>query len=446
MSPTKTLGRYKRYPTYKDSGVDWLGEIPAHWNAPRLKFHVDVNPPSRHSASEASFVPMEAVGEYGGLDLDRTIAVDDASSGYTVFLDNDVVVAKITPCFENGKGALAAGLTNGVALGTTELHVLRAGEEVDPRFLMYVAFSHPFRKRGEGEMYGAGGQKRVPDSFISNHRQPLPPRAEQQAIVSFLDRQTAEIDSLAQRKSDLLTMLQEVRSSLISDAVTKGVQPGVPMKRSEVEWLGRVPIHWGVERIKWCAKLVSGHTPDKKIESYWQGGDVPWLSLADTNRLRENDYLDSTSVSTTADGLANSSAHVLPVGTVVFSRDASVGLCGITRVGMAVSQHFIGWICGPRLLPEYLLFVLRSMTAELERLTMGATVKTIGMPDVKSLVAPIPPMIEQRQIVREVFAKRARLDASINTVTQAIAKLKELRAALISAAVTGQIDVRGEVA
>jgi type I restriction enzyme S subunit len=192
--------------------------------------------------------------------------------------------------------------------------------------------------------------------------------------------------------------------------------------------------------------MVSGHTPDKKVESYWQGGDIPWVSLADTGQLREVDYISTTAVMTTAEGIAHSSARVLPSGTVVFSRDASIGLCAITRAGMAVSQHFIGWVCGSHLLPEYLLFVLRAMTHELERLTMGATVRTIGMPDVQSLTTPIPPLSEQEDIVAHVRERRAQIDSLVAKVRDAIDRLKELRTALISAAVTGKIDVREEVA
>jgi type I restriction enzyme S subunit len=188
--------------------------------------------------------------------------------------------------------------------------------------------------------------------------------------------------------------------------------------------------------------MVSGHTPDKKVESYWQCGDIPWVSLADTGQLRQVDYIATTAVMTTSDGIAHSSAHVLPAGTVVLSRDATIGLCAITRAGMAVSQHFIGWVCGSRIRPEYLLFALRSMTQELERLTMGATVPTIGMPDVKRLVTPIPPPSEQDAIVRHVLHHRARIDALVAKVREAIERLKELRTALISAAVTGKIDVR----
>jgi hypothetical protein len=175
-------------------------------------------------------------------------------------------------------------------------------------------------------------------------------------------------------------------------------------------------------------------------------GDIPWVSLADTGQLREVDFIEHTAVMTTADGIAHSSAHLLSPGTVVFSRDATIGLCAITRTEMAVSQHFIGWVCGPRLQPEYLLFVLRSMTQEMERLTMGATVRTIGMPDVRSLATPIPPISEQEQIIHYVYEHRSRVDSLINKIRGAIERLKELRTALVSAAVTGKIDVRGEIA
>jgi hypothetical protein len=119
----------------------------------------------------------------------------------------------------------------------------------------------------------------------------LPPDSEQRAIVDFLDRETAKIDALAAKKERLIELLQEKRSALITRAVTNGLDPKVPMKDSSVEWLGKIPAHWQAERVKWVAHMESGHTPDKKVESYWQGGDIPWVSLADTSQLREVDYI-----------------------------------------------------------------------------------------------------------------------------------------------------------
>lgn len=213
------------YPAYKPSGVEWLGEIPAHWQAKRLRFVGKVNPVKSEVAhllpdTEVSFVPMEAVSEYGGLNLDQTKRIEDVYQGYTYFRDGDVVIAKITPCFENGKGSIATGLTNGVGFGTTELHVVRPLPEIDRQFFFYISISVAFRQLGEAEMYGAGGQKRVPDSFIRDYRCPVPPLEEQQRIAAFLDRETVRIDALVMKVRDSIDMLREYRTALISAAVT----------------------------------------------------------------------------------------------------------------------------------------------------------------------------------------------------------------------------------
>ncbi|MCX8097615.1 MAG: restriction endonuclease subunit S [Casimicrobiaceae bacterium] len=209
----------------KDSGVEWLGQIPAHWEVRRLRFAVALNPVPTGAVklpkdAEVSFVPMEAIGEYGGLDLRQTKSLGEIGTGYTYFADGDVIVAKITPCFENGKGAFAAGLTNGSAFGTTELHVLRPRDGLDRRYLFYGTVQPAFRRLGEAEMYGAGGQKRVPESFVENFRHPIPPINEQHAIAAFLDRETAKIDALIAKVREAIERLKEYRTALISAAVT----------------------------------------------------------------------------------------------------------------------------------------------------------------------------------------------------------------------------------
>ena len=181
--------------------------------------------------------------------------------------------------------------------------------------------------------------------------------------------------------------------------------------------------------------------PTRRFPKYWEDCDIPWLSLNDTDRLLDNDYIEETTIHINELGIQNSSARLLPKGTVFFSRDATIGRCGIAARPMACSQHFIAWVCGARLRPEYLLLALRSMSDELERLTMGATIKTIGMPDVKTLVIPVPPLSEQDQIVAAArdYADRYR---KIEAVTRGLmAKLREYRSSLISAAVTGRLDV-----
>ena len=247
--------RFQRYPEYRDSDIEWLPEIPAHWDSTRLRFVVETRLSKKEVSTfnpetEVSFVPMEAIREYGGLSLDSTKPLSEVLDAYTYFRDGDVIVAKITPCFENGKGALAKGLSSSVGFGTTELHVLRPSSEVEARFLLYLTFGNHFRFIGEASMYGAGGQKRISGDFVRNFRHPLPSFSEQQAIADFLDRETAKIDALVAKKERLIDLLQEKRTALITRAVTRGLDPNAPMKDSGVEWLGEIPMHWDVKRVK----------------------------------------------------------------------------------------------------------------------------------------------------------------------------------------------------
>lgn len=220
----------------KPSGVDWLGEIPACWGLKRLRFNARVNPVKSElnfpDNAEVSFVPMDAVGELGGLRLEQVRELGDVYNGYTYFANGDVCIAKITPCFENGKGAIAEGLVNGVAFGTTELHVLRPSPNLDVRFLFYLTIAQDFRNHGESEMLGAGGQKRVPEDFLKNWMPPLPRIEDQQSIAFLLDEETARIDALIEKLGGnaataggdqpmcLLGLLSEYRSALITAAVT----------------------------------------------------------------------------------------------------------------------------------------------------------------------------------------------------------------------------------
>lgn len=208
----------------KDSGVEWLREIPAHWQCRRLRFDLKMNPSKSEIQLDnqdlVSFVPMEAVGEYGGLNLDIEKELSEIGSGYTYFSDNDVVVAKITPCFENRKGAFATGLKNGVAFGTTELHVLRANYNLLPEYLFNITMSHAFAKLGESEMFGAGGQKRVPESFFKDFTIGIPPILEQQEILNYIQDVRCKFSQRFDKVAEMISLLHEYRAALITNAVT----------------------------------------------------------------------------------------------------------------------------------------------------------------------------------------------------------------------------------
>ena len=272
----------------------------------------------------------------------------------------------------------------------------------------------------------------------------VPTEPEQRTIAAFLDYETARIDQLIAKQQQLIELLKEKRQAVISHAVTKGLNPNVPMKDSGVEWLGQVPEHWVVSRIKNYAKIESGHTPSRQVEAYWENCTIPWVSLNDSKTLKEVDYISDTYYQISELGMANSSAHLLPEKAVLFTRDASIGLSAITTKPMAVSQHLIAWICKEeKVIPEYLLLVFYAMEKEFERYTFGATIKTIGMDDVRSLTAAFPDIDEQKKLISWAFTKLERLKSALQKAESTIALLQERRTALISAAVTGKIDLRG---
>ena len=440
--------KYKPYPAYKPSGIEWPEEIPKHWEIKRLKYVADLNPKASEgrkldSTTEVSFVPMESVGEYGGLDLSLTKELADVGDGYTYFADGDVLVAKITPCFENGKGSLAEGLVNGVAFGTTELHVLRCGPALDRGFAFHLTLTDAFRKLGEAEMYGAGGQKRVPESFVTNLKHPIPPLPEQRAITAFLDRETAKIDALVSKKERLIDLLREKRNALISHAVTKGLDPDVPMKDSGAEWLGEIPAHWEVRRLKYLATVNDEALP----ETTPPGLGITYVDIGNVDPVE-----GITGTEDLVFGDAPSRARrIVRKGDVIIStvRTYLKAIAKIEHTGanLIVSTGFA--VIRPRQLDDG--FVARALSSPyfVDRVvahSVGVGYPAINADDLACLSITFPPLPEQRSITAFLDHETAKLDALAARIEEAIARLKELRIALISAAVTGQIDVRGEAA
>ena len=439
-------GTFKPYSAYRPSGVEWLEEIPAHWGTLRLRFAATLNPRVSEVRrldpdTEVSFVPMEAVGEYGGLDLSLTGELADLANGYTYFSDGDVLVAKITPCFENGKGSLAEGLLNGIAFGTTELHVIRCGPELDKRFAFYLTLGNAFRKLGEAEMYGAGGQKRVPESFVANLKHPLPPLSEQRAIAAFLYRETAKIDALVAKKERLIELLQEKRTALISKAVTKGLDPNVPMKDSGVEWLGEIPAHWNATKLR---RLITQATHPLRIQPeqvYREIGIRSWGRGIFHKDPVAGVHLGDKRVFNIRPGEL--------VLNIVFAWEGAVAVVSEDDRGMIASHRFPTFRHNGALVQlDYLLMFLQS---EHGRALMGLNSpgaagrnRTIRIDAFLDEEIPLPPLEEQREIVTTFRDNEQRLQSLSAEVRVAIDRLKEFRAALIAAAVIGSIDVREE--
>lgn len=422
-----------RYGTYRDSGTSWLGYVPSHWNIRRLGYFFEER---RDKVSDKDFPPL-SVTKHGIVPQLETAAKTDDGDNRKKVVTGDFVINSRS----DRKGSSGAAFQDGsVSLINT---VLRPVSGIDIGFAHHLLRSVPFQE--EFYRYGKGI---VADLWSTNYSEmrnivlAVPEVGEQAAIAVFLDRETTKIDALIAEQEKLISLLVEKRQAIITYAVTKGLNPKAPMKDSGVTWMGEVPAHWKVNRVKDVARLESGHTPSKQSPEYWENCDIPWVSLNDSKFLATNDYISDTAVKINELGLSNSSARMLPSGAVVFTRDASIGLATITTLPMAVSQHLIAWCPSERITSLFLLRVFNAMKPHLDAHTFGATIKTIGMADVKKLMTAVPPIDEQLTITAHISVETSKVDALRSHAERAITLLKERRSALIAAAVTGRIDVR----
>lgn len=435
---------FPRYPEYKDSGVEWLGEVPAHWEVKRLRNATALNPSKSEIAqlprdTEISFLPMEAVGDDGTLNLDRTRPIGEVETSYTYFREGDVTIAKITPCFENGKGAVMRGLHNGHGFGTTELIVVRPSEGKTTSDYLHLLFtSHPFRLLGEASMYGAGGQKRVPDDFVRDFAAAFPPLEEQTAIATFLDRETAKIDALVAEQEKLIALLQEKRQAVISHAVTKGLDPNVPMKDSGVEWLGEVPGHWSVTRIANLYREVSELGSE----------DLPILSVSIHDGVSDKELNEAEMDRKVTRSEDRSKYKAVAPGDLTYNMmRAWQGAFGTVAVQGQVSPAYV--VARPKLEIQttFVEQILRTPKAveQMRRHSRGVTDFRLRLywEEFKNIRIALPSVGEQREILKKIASGIGRFEELIDQARTAITLLQERRTALISAAVSGQIDVRG---
>lgn len=439
-----------RYPDYRKSTLDWLDEVPSHWVETRLRYVAGLNPSKSETShrdrdEEVSFIPMEAVGEAGGLRLDQMRTIGSVETGYTYFAEGDVTVAKITPCFENGKGAVMRGLNGGIGFGTTELTVARPYSGNSAEFLHWLFTSMAFRKLGEGAMYGAGGQKRVPDEFIRNFSFALPSSGEQTAIAAFLDRETGKIDALIEAQTRLIELLKEKRQAVISRAVTKGLNPDAPMKDSGIEWLGLVPAHWDILPLRRVIRQFvdyRGVTPEK------QDFGIPLITAAQIKNGQINHALDPVFISE-EEYEARMTRGFPETGDLLLTTEAPLGeVALIEQPNVALGQRIILMKMTIVLMTSaYLHSHFRSLFGQSELWTRssGSTAAGIRADRLRSTHVLVPPLNEQKIIVEHINSATSAFDSVFAYSAMLIDKLKERRAALISGAVTGKIDVRGLV-
>lgn len=423
------------YDCYRESGVEWLGEVPSHWNVKRLAHYFDER---RTKVSDTVYPPLSVTKNGIVPQLDTAAKTDDGDNRKLV-LSGDFVINSRSD--RKGSSGLSR-LDGSLSLINTVLTPLPG---MVGNFAHHLLRSVPFQ-----EEYYRYGKGIVADLWSTNFSEArnivlaVPPPAEQAAIAAFLDRETGKIAALVEAQTRLIELLKEKRQAVISHAVTKGLDPAAPMKDSGVEWLGQVPAHWSIRPLKYLVSLRSGGTPSKDSPDLW-GGDVPWASAKDlkTETLTyTKDHLTEQAVMSGAASLVQPGAVVVLVRGMMLARTFPVCEIGVP---LAINQDLKALLPRNGLDGSFLAWALRGTEAEtLNRLDeAGHGTKALRMEAWLSLPVPVPPMHEQRKISAELVEALAKLAGLTGQAQAAIALLQERRAALISAAVTGKIDVRG---
>ena len=424
--------RFRRYPEYKDSGIEWLGKIPAHWEVKRLTWLTKCLDGKRIPLNAEERGRMQGDYPYWGANsivdyVDRWLFDEEL-----VLLGEDGA-----PFFD--KSRPVAFRVRGKIWVNNHAHVLRPLSTIDAKFLAHLLNCVDYRAFIDGSTRDKLTQHEMKGIPIQ-----CPEVKEQRAIAAFLDRETARINGLVARKERLIELLQEKRAVLITRAVTRGLDQNVPMKDSGVEWLGEIPSHWRVGKLKHACENVFVGIAEAATFAYVDQG-VPMLRSTDVraNRVRTDDIrcIDIAF----ADRL---SSKQLRTDDIVTVRTGNAGVSAVVPAAYDRGQCFTLVVSRPSRTNDsrYFCYWLNARPGQ-EQFTVegvGTAQVNISVPIVENALVCIPPPEEQWAIAAFLDQETAKIDALIAKIRQAIDHLKEFRTALISAAVTGKIDVREE--
>ena len=438
----------KPYPKYKPSGVEWLGDVPEHWEVKRLKMAAHLTDKKVEADEEhpVPYIGMENIESWTGrllLISPNVVPTGTANTfkvGHTLFGKLRPYLAKA--CNPNFDG-----------LCSTELLVLKS-HDLDQHGLLYLLLSDGFVKLVDSSTYGSK-MPRASWDFIGNCVLPVPSAVEQRAIAAFLDRETGRIETLISKKRELVERLKEKRTALISHTVTHGLPPEAakkaglpvnpPLKHSGVAWLGDIPKHWYVKPVKHVARIGNGSTPNRDNPGYWEDGNYPWLNSSVVNQevvTQVEDFV--TPLALRECHLPKISPPAVLIG--ITGQGRTRGMASTLLIEATINQHVaylkphqarmkVGFL---RRVFDMAYLFLRS-----ESDGGGSTKGAITCDQIANLKIPVPPIPEQAAIAAYLDAETAKLDTLVAKIEEAVERLQAYRTALITAAVTGKIDVRG---
>ena len=425
----------RRYPEYKESGVEWIREIPAHWEIGKIKHIVTFVSEKSTPETNAIKISPENVESETGKVLDFYSSYD---SGGVKFQAGDVLFNKLRVYLSKVVFAEYSGYSLG------EMIVIRPSLQDTGKYLFYLMLSCRFIEYCNSISEGAKMPRTAVDDIL-NAQIPLTSYQERTQIANFLDHKTKQIDELTRIKEQNIELLHEQRTALINQAVTKGLDPNVEMKPSGVEWIGKIPKDWSaVPLTKYLESIIDyrGRTPEKTE-------DGRFLVTAKNVRDGQIDYEISQEF-TSEDEYQRIMTRGMPqIGDVLLTTEAPLGeVANVDDVSIALAQRIIKFRPkSDRLNPYFLKYWILSYSfqSELRQYATGSTAQGIKASKLCLLKLNLPPLKEQIQIANFLDRKTERIDELISTEQRKIELLKDYRQSLISEVVTGKIDVRSEL-
>ena len=384
---------------------------------------------------------MSDVSESGQWTVRQSRLLRSITVGLTAFEEGDVLIAKITPCLENGKGAHAAGLENGIGFGSTEFHVLRARAGYEPRFLFHLSQWRRFRRAAEGQMVGSAGQQRVPRTFFDEFQVDDFATGEQTQIAQILDT----LDTAIHETEAIIAKLKAVKQGLMHDLLTRGIdangEPRPPQAEAphlyKESALGWIPKEWEIESVaKACSDVVDCPHSTPNFED--QG-----VLVARTMNIKDGLFLDGLASRVSERQYRERIARLEPqAGDVIFTREAPVGEAFVIPSGMKICLGQRVMLLRPkdrRMIGEYLLAQIYSGTVKdrIAALTSGTTNPHLNVAEVKDFEIPLPPFVEQQGIAERLRGLESRLQSEARDQQ----KLELLKSGLMDDLLTGRVRV-----
>lgn len=427
----------QRYNEYKASGIQWLGEIPSHWEIKRWRFLMTENTKKNLDGK----VQLQLQFRYGDIvrksNQSDESDVLDAIRKYTLVKTDDIMINGLNLNYDFVSQRVARVKEKGVI--TSAYVSLRPTAIADSKYYTYFLKSMDAKKMFHG--MGTGIRSTLSYNELKNQFIPCPNKKEQGAIAAYLDKVTSKIDTAITQQQKMIDLLNERKQIIINNAVTKGLDPNVKMKDSGVEWIGKIPEHWKVKKLKYCSKTNSGSTPRIISGKDNPLSNIKWVRTTDLNN---NVILDTTEYLSSIE-MRSASCPLLSKNTILISMyggAGSFGKLGILGIEATINQAICSINCFQDIVPKYIFYYLQS----LHPIWMKFAASTRKDPNlsqetIRNIYIVLPTSKEQTEIVNSIEKKVKNIENIINGINKQIALLQERKQIIINDAVTGKIKI-----